>query len=703
MHKRNKIKIIVAFAIALTFILPTSAIFVNDKGTLTLGDTIVSIDPSTQIVDKEESFTVDVYVEPGEPISGVQFDLYFDQTIIQAVSVTEGDLFSGHTVIFEPGTIDNGNGTIKGVYGVIIDLLPLPTDPDVFCTISFTSLDKIGISPLDLDAVIVIDYSGDPVPIVVNDGIVAVGCSPEYFDLTISVNGHGTTVPTPGVHTYIVTTVVNLEAIPDLGWSFDHWDGDVADPYSATTNITMDANKTVTAYFIEDHYILNVSTIGNGHVDVVPDKAFYLYGEEPELTAVADLGWDFDSWSGDLSGSNNPETINMTSDKDVTATFTEEGDTIPPHTEIILDGTMGEDGWYVSVVTVTLVATDEGSGVESTWYRLDNEYWTIYSGSFVVSKCGYHTVEYYSLDHANNREDINTTEFKNDAKPPVTTHKFDGFIGQDGWFVSDVTVTLSATDTMTGVNYTKYKLDGGEWTNYTYSFVVTENGTYTLCYYSVDFAGGTEDTNEVTFKLEHDVIPPVTTHEFDGIMGDNDWFTSNVVVVLSAEDDSAGVDHTMYKLDEGEWTKYAGLFIVTEDSEHTITYYSVDRVGNKENDSDPFGFKIDKTVPTIELTWDGENSKLVADVDDETSGVAKVEFYVNGDYVGEDTIAPYEWEVTNPKQGDKGQAIVYDNAGNENMSKGIDAVPQGTSQSQSSSSTSTPLPLSAPHQLRVGL
>ena len=176
----------------------------------------------------------------------------------------------------------------------------------------------------------------------------------------------------------------------------------------------------------------------------------------------------------------------------------------------------------------------------------------------------------------------------------------------------------------------------------------------------------------------------MTTHEFEGTMGDNDWYTSNVVVTLTGEDDSSGVDYTMYKLeDDTEWQEYTGPILVTEDGEHTIMYYSVDKIGNEEDEKGPFDFNIDQTPPTIELTWDDENSKLVADVDDETSGVAKVEFYVNGEYVGEVTTAPYEWEVTNPRTDDTGQAIVYDNAGNNEISEEIDAVSQSQPQSSS--------------------
>jgi len=354
----------------------------------------------------------------------------------------------------------------------------------------------------------------------------------------------------------------------------------------------------------------------------------------------------------------------------------------------------GSNGWYVSCVTIVLFSTDEQSGVDAIWYRIDTGFWTLYTVPFRFCNDGQHTIEYYSFDKAGNKEDTNSIDVKIDKIPPVTKHEFDGVIGKEDWFVSNVTVTLSASDATSGVNYTKYMLDNGTWMNYTEPFNVTEDGDYTLYYYSVDLAGNTEKTNEADFKIEHDVLPPLTTHEFEGVPGDNDWYKSIVVITLSAVDDSSGVDYTMYNLDDTEWQKYMGLILVTEDGYHNITYYSVDKVGNKEGDKEPFDFKIDHTDPTINLTWDGEDSKLVADVDDETSGIAKVEFYVNDDLVGTVTTAPYEWEVTRPKKGDMGQAIVFDNAGNEAISEEIKSIPQDTSQSHGSSSTQVTWPFS---------
>jgi len=754
MHKKNRYKAIVAFVVALAFMLPTSAMFANDvTNDVTSQVTKVRFEPPSQTVETGETFTASYYIEPTDWIIGANFvNITFDPTLLQADSVTKGTFFGGKEIMFSGGAIDNTLGTISDGFALVLVADAVNADGSVF-VISFTAKDKLGTSALVMNGVTIKNNTGVSIPITVESGSVTVG---ETVMLTIGVDGQGTTVPVPGVHNCTPGTVVDLEAIHDLGWSFDHWTGDVADPNSAITNITMNENKVVTAYFTEDCYTLTVSTVGDGVVNVDPDKECYLYGESVNLTAIADSHWTFEEWSGDLMGDENPEAIIMDGDKAVTATFTKDqcvldiaiigsgtvtknpdqetyaygtsvnltavpdacwefkewsgdlsgnethetiimdgdkdvtatfkGDTISPVSEHILEPPEpnGDNGWYTVPVKVTLIATDEGCGVASIWYRWEDHIYKWYSEPFIISGDKIHTLEYFSIDSAGNIEDVNKVVIKIDTTPPVTTIEFDGLIGDNGWFISDVTVTLSARDVTSGVNYTMYKIDD-DWITYTGSFNVTEDGEYTIYYYSVDLAGNEEMHRQAILKIEKDIPPPETHHEFSGIMGDNGWYVSDVTVTLIAIDYGSGVDYTMYKLDDGEWTEYNDPFLAREDGEHELRYYSVDKVGNIEAPPKSATFKIDKTAPTIELTWDGENSKLVADVSDETSGIAKVEFYVNDEYLGNATEYPYEWIVPNPKTGDKGQAIVYDNAGNEAISPPINAVSQGNSQSQSNS------------------
>ncbi len=70
-------------------------------------------------------------------------------------------------------------------------------------------------------------------------------------------------------------------------------------------------------------YTLTINKTGNGSVTKSPDSADgkYVYGTVVSLTAVADSGWCFVEWQGDLTGSNATETITMDGDKIITAEF----------------------------------------------------------------------------------------------------------------------------------------------------------------------------------------------------------------------------------------------------------------------------------------------------------------------------------------------------------------------------------------------
>ena len=92
-----------------------------------------------------------------------------------------------------------------------------------------------------------------------------------------------------------------------------------------------------------------------------------------------------------------------------------------------------------------------------------------------------------------------------DAIPPVTTCTLTG--SMDGSeYITDVTVTLNATDVGTGVDHIMYKLDNAAWTRYATPFLVSDNGTHTVQFYSVDKAGNTEATKSTTFVISHHAL-----------------------------------------------------------------------------------------------------------------------------------------------------------------------------------------------------
>lgn len=69
-------------------------------------------------------------------------------------------------------------------------------------------------------------------------------------------------------------------------------------------------------------YTLTTSAV-NGSVTKSPNQNSYNSGQTVTLTATPSSGYIFSNWSGDLSGSSNPATITMNSNKTVTANFSQ--------------------------------------------------------------------------------------------------------------------------------------------------------------------------------------------------------------------------------------------------------------------------------------------------------------------------------------------------------------------------------------------
>jgi hypothetical protein len=137
--------------------------------------------------------------------------------------------------------------------------------------------------------------------------------------------------------TFVDIATTSLEASAELNIGYLNRKND---PGRHHFNGTLDEiaiyERVLTPQEISDHYDtelpycdivrLTVNTAGTGTGNVNPAGGVFEEGSDVELTAVPDAGSTFVSWSGDLSGNANPETITMTADKTVTATFEPDAD-----------------------------------------------------------------------------------------------------------------------------------------------------------------------------------------------------------------------------------------------------------------------------------------------------------------------------------------------------------------------------------------
>lgn len=149
----------------------------------------------------------------------------------------------------------------------------------------------------------------------------SVRLEPWRFTLSVTISGMGLVIKEPDTINYIEGSSIKLTAVPEVGWVFNGWSGDFLGTANPVT-INMNNNKNIVATFRQlQYYSIDLTTLGNGKVIKNPDQTTYVEGSQVILMSVPDSGYEFSTWSGDISGTMNPLTVLMNRNKTISATF----------------------------------------------------------------------------------------------------------------------------------------------------------------------------------------------------------------------------------------------------------------------------------------------------------------------------------------------------------------------------------------------
>ncbi len=119
-------------------------------------------------------------------------------------------------------------------------------------------------------------------------------------------------------------TSVTIKAAPNAGYTFTNWTDKATGSIVSTSpdyTFTLTENRSFIAVFTPTTYTLTIIA-NNGSVTRSNAGPTYNHGTLVTLRAVPNTGFSFTGWSVDATGSTNPLTISMTSNKNITATFT---------------------------------------------------------------------------------------------------------------------------------------------------------------------------------------------------------------------------------------------------------------------------------------------------------------------------------------------------------------------------------------------
>jgi hypothetical protein len=171
-----------------------------------------------------------------------------------------------------------------------------------------------------------------------------------------------------------------------------------------------------------------------------------------------------------------------------------------------------------------------------------------FEGSFTVDAAavtdGGHDLRATATDtEGNEAGPVMFVQMELDSHALNTNATLVGTPSESGWYTSDVTVTLDASDEPSGVAETKYRVDGGTWQTYDGSFTVSGDGEHIVEFYSVDVAGNRETTHNETIKIdttEPKIVDPPGLNDTDEVLPER-----AIRVVVDATDEHSRVDEIL--------------------------------------------------------------------------------------------------------------------------------------------------------------
>ncbi|RAP75791.1 PKD domain-containing protein [Paenibacillus montanisoli] len=145
----------------------------------------------------------------------------------------------------------------------------------------------------------------------------------------------------------------------------------------------------------------------------------------------------------------------------------------------------------------------------------------------------------YAEDEAGNQA-IKVIRVDNiDRVAPITTASVNP-AGSSGWHTTDAVLTLAASDDLSGVAKTEYRINHGDWIAFTGSIPAFEDGEYLVEYRSVDNAGNAEAEQAIAIRVDT-TAPALTVDLNQSTMWPPNHKMVDITVTLDFGDRTSGI------------------------------------------------------------------------------------------------------------------------------------------------------------------
>ncbi len=276
----------------------------------------------------------------------------------------------------------------------------------------------------------------------------------------------------------------------------------------------------------------------------------------------------------------------------------------PSCTLVVSNGTIGENGWYKSNVVIGFGSKSAGSNANITAYGIGTSTTYANNKTFTVSAEGITTVYGYVKASSGKTATCRIVVKKDTVSPDCKVAVLYGTQGSNGVYTSDVAIGFAtkadATSEITAFGLT----DSATQTfNGKKDYRISNNGTYKIYGYVKDGAGHVKSC-DVTVKInksnsQKSSIPSCELQVTNGVMSNNNWYTSDVIVGFKSKQTTGGATITSYGIGTGETYSNNNTYTISRDGSYTIYGYVKDSYGNKATCSIPI--KRDATKPTCSL------------------------------------------------------------------------------------------------------
>lgn len=282
----------------------------------------------------------------------------------------------------------------------------------------------------------------------------------------------------------------------------------------------------------------------------------------------------------------------------------------------------GQNGWYITKPSITLDSSDITSGIATALFDTGNASLTVTDGTQTLSA----TAE----DKAGNKKTISSI-INVDTVLPTMVPTTSGS-GSNGWYNTNITVYANASDSISGLSKTEYRINSGTWTIGD-SPTVSTDGIHTVEFRATDNAGLQFNISVI---VNVDRTSPILTFTPNGQIGNHGWYIEPVSLGINPSDLLSGIDTTSFRINGGTWANGTTANLPL-DGLYTVDAMTFDKAGNSTNASKDI--KIDTIKPSLSLTsnvpdglngWYVSTPSFTLTANDLLSGLDGVPLFSNG-------------------------------------------------------------------------